>query len=103
MRSETDAPRTLWNTKVNISRICLCSVPEHIQISNAALQDRIASFGTGILRLAGLQAQESNVLLLLNDCIGTYLRTYYLELVLLQRIQSSSLLIWHCLHIPSLP
>ncbi|KAE9406368.1 hypothetical protein BT96DRAFT_915352 [Gymnopus androsaceus JB14] len=53
VRSELDGPRTLWNTK----------------ITNATLQDRVASFGTGILRLAGLQAQESNVLLLLNDCI----------------------------------
>jgi long-chain acyl-CoA synthetase len=53
VRSEMDTPRTLWNTK----------------ITNATLQDRVASFGTGILRLAGLQSQESNVLLLLNDCI----------------------------------
>ncbi|KAJ3829994.1 hypothetical protein F5880DRAFT_1518298 [Lentinula raphanica] len=53
VRSELEAPRTLWNTK----------------ITNAALQDRVASFGTGLLRLANLQSQESNVLLLLNDCI----------------------------------
>ncbi|KAF9050711.1 hypothetical protein BDZ89DRAFT_1057149 [Hymenopellis radicata] len=53
LRPENDAPRTLWNTK----------------ITNSTLQDRIASFGTGLLRLAKLEAQESNVLLLLNDCI----------------------------------
>jgi len=53
LRPDQDSQRTLWNTK----------------ISNAALQDRVASFGTGILRLAGLRSQESNVLILLNDCI----------------------------------
>ncbi|EEB97093.1 hypothetical protein MPER_03653, partial [Moniliophthora perniciosa FA553] len=54
IRPEQDAPRTLWNTK----------------ITYAALQDRIAAFGTGLLRLAGLQnTADSSVLLLLNDCI----------------------------------
>ncbi|KAL0579964.1 hypothetical protein V5O48_002048 [Marasmius crinis-equi] len=55
IRNEQDAPRTLWNTK----------------ISNAALQDRIAAFGTGLLRLSGLQNgnADAGVLLLLNDCI----------------------------------
>ncbi|KAJ3781903.1 hypothetical protein GGU10DRAFT_93356 [Lentinula aff. detonsa] len=53
VRSDLEAPRTLWSTK----------------ITNAALQDRVAAFGTGLLRLANLQTQESNVLLLLNDCI----------------------------------
>ncbi|KAJ7582810.1 acetyl-CoA synthetase [Mycena floridula] len=53
LRVESDAPRTLWNTK----------------ITNSALQDRVAAFGTGLLRLAGVQANESNVLLLLNDGI----------------------------------
>ncbi|KAK1232980.1 hypothetical protein PQX77_003894 [Marasmius sp. AFHP31] len=55
IRNEQDAPRTLWKTK----------------ISNAALQDRIASFGTGLLRLTGLQNgnADAGVLLLLNDSI----------------------------------
>ncbi|KAF5391337.1 hypothetical protein D9757_002044 [Collybiopsis confluens] len=53
IRAENDSPRTLWNTK----------------ITNIALQDRVASFGTGFLRLTGFHGQESNVLLLLNDCI----------------------------------
>ncbi|KAG7092296.1 hypothetical protein E1B28_008658 [Marasmius oreades] len=55
VRNEQDSPRTLWNTK----------------ISNATLQDRVAAFGTGLLRLAGLQNghADAGVLLLLNDCI----------------------------------
>jgi hypothetical protein len=40
------------------------------QISNPQLQDRVAAFGTGLLRLVGLETGESNVLLLLNDSIG---------------------------------
>ncbi|KIY67707.1 acetyl-CoA synthetase-like protein [Cylindrobasidium torrendii FP15055 ss-10] len=53
IRPELDAPRTLWNTR----------------ITNSALQDRVASFGTGLLRLAKLESGDSNVLLLVNDCI----------------------------------
>ncbi|CAK5277771.1 unnamed protein product [Mycena citricolor] len=53
LKPDSDAPRTLWSTKV----------------SNPVLQDRIAAFGTGLLRLAGLEVGESNVLLLLNDCV----------------------------------
>jgi len=53
LKPDSDARRTLWSTKIN----------------NPQLQDRVAAFGTGLLRLAGLQAQESNVLLLLNDCL----------------------------------
>ncbi|KAI0060819.1 acetyl-CoA synthetase-like protein [Artomyces pyxidatus] len=51
VRPEFDAPRTLWSTK----------------ISNPQLKQRVASFGTGLLR-AGL-TKDSNVLLLLNDSI----------------------------------
>ncbi|KAJ7098104.1 hypothetical protein B0H15DRAFT_879460 [Mycena belliarum] len=53
LKPDSDAPRTLWSTK----------------ISNPQLQDRVAAFGTGLLRLAGPQAGESNVLLLLNDSL----------------------------------
>ncbi|TRM61829.1 hypothetical protein BD626DRAFT_404925 [Schizophyllum amplum] len=53
VRSDQDTPRTLFNTK----------------ITNMALQDRVASFGTGLLRLANLVPEDSNVLLLLNDSI----------------------------------
>ncbi|KAK7466955.1 hypothetical protein VKT23_004019 [Stygiomarasmius scandens] len=53
VRPDHDLPRTLWGTK----------------ITNAALQDRVAAVGTGLIRLAGLQPGESNVLLFLNDCI----------------------------------
>ncbi|KAJ7090065.1 hypothetical protein C8R43DRAFT_1050539 [Mycena crocata] len=53
LKPDSDAPRTLWSTK----------------ISNPQLQDRVAAFGTGLLRLAGLEVGESNVLLLLNDSI----------------------------------
>ncbi|KAJ7219090.1 acetyl-CoA synthetase [Mycena pura] len=53
LKPDSDAPRTLWSTK----------------ISNPQLQDRVAAFGTGLLRLAGLEVGESSVLLLLNDCV----------------------------------
>ncbi|KAF7295099.1 Acetyl-CoA synthetase [Mycena indigotica] len=53
LKPDSDAPRMLWSTR----------------ISNPQLQDRIAAFGTGLLRLAGLEVGESNVLLLLNDSI----------------------------------
>ncbi|KAJ7632430.1 acetyl-CoA synthetase [Roridomyces roridus] len=53
LKADSDAPRTLWSSK----------------ISNPQLQDRVAAFGTGLLRLAGLEVGESNALLLLNDCI----------------------------------
>ncbi|KAF7321822.1 Acetyl-CoA synthetase [Mycena kentingensis (nom. inval.)] len=53
LRPDSDAARILWSTK----------------IANPALQDRVAAFGTGLLRLAGLEPGESNVLVLLNDCL----------------------------------
>ncbi|KAJ2917592.1 hypothetical protein MD484_g2778, partial [Candolleomyces efflorescens] len=53
VRPETEAPRTLWSTK----------------ITNHSFQDRVASVGTGLLRLASLKPRESSVLILLNDCI----------------------------------
>ncbi|KAK0210546.1 hypothetical protein DFS33DRAFT_1293946 [Desarmillaria ectypa] len=53
VKPDHDAPRTLWNTK----------------ITNPGLQDRVAAFGTGLLRLTGIQSQESNVLVLLNDSL----------------------------------
>ena len=40
------------------------------KLTNAHLQDRAAAFATGLLRLARLQPQKSNVLVLLNDCLG---------------------------------
>ncbi|TFY55151.1 hypothetical protein EVJ58_g8424, partial [Rhodofomes roseus] len=49
----SDAPRTLWSTK----------------ITNPELRDRAAAFGTGLISAAKLVPQESNVLLLLNDGI----------------------------------
>ncbi|KDQ33577.1 hypothetical protein PLEOSDRAFT_1091549 [Pleurotus ostreatus PC15] len=51
VKIDSDAPRTLWSTK----------------ITNSRLQERISAFGTGLIRLAGLQPNESNVLLALND------------------------------------
>ncbi|KAH9946257.1 acetyl-CoA synthetase-like protein [Epithele typhae] len=53
LRPDADAPRTLWSTK----------------ITNPQLRERIANFGAGLARGAGLVPQESNVLLLLNDSI----------------------------------
>ncbi|KAF8163006.1 hypothetical protein B0H34DRAFT_650803 [Crassisporium funariophilum] len=53
VRPEIEASRTLWSTK----------------LTNTGLQDRAAAFGTGLIRLARLQPQKSNVLLLLNDCL----------------------------------
>ena len=40
------------------------------KLTNTHLQDRAAAFATGLLRLAHLQPQKSNVLVLLNDCLG---------------------------------
>ncbi|KAJ8521003.1 hypothetical protein ONZ45_g2237 [Pleurotus djamor] len=51
LKADSDAPRTLWSTKIN----------------NPRLNERISAFGTGLIRLAGLRPQESNVLLALND------------------------------------
>ena len=43
------------------------------QITNPQLRERIRNIGAGLTRVAGLVPQESNVLLLLNDSIGTCL------------------------------
>ncbi|KAI0670544.1 acetyl-CoA synthetase-like protein [Trametes maxima] len=51
VKPDSDAPRTLWSTK----------------ITNPELRTRVANVGAGLLRVAGLAPQESNVLLLLND------------------------------------
>ncbi|KAG6813620.1 hypothetical protein H0H92_009237 [Tricholoma furcatifolium] len=53
VRSDSEAARTLWSTR----------------LTNHNLQDRVAAFGTGLLRLAGLKANDSQVLLLLNDSL----------------------------------
>ncbi|RPD65968.1 acetyl-CoA synthetase-like protein [Lentinus tigrinus ALCF2SS1-7] len=53
VKPDADAPRTLWSTK----------------ITNPQLRERIANFGAGLAKVAGLVPQESNVLLLLNDGI----------------------------------
>ncbi|RDB24239.1 Long-chain-fatty-acid--CoA ligase 5 [Hypsizygus marmoreus] len=53
VKPDSEGSRTLWSTR----------------LSNNTLQDRVASFGTGLLRLAGLRPKESTVLLLLNDSI----------------------------------
>ncbi|KAG6919987.1 hypothetical protein DXG01_013336 [Tephrocybe rancida] len=54
VRSEVEAARTLWSTR----------------LTNHTLQDRVASFGTGLLRLVGLKPHQSQVLILLNDGLG---------------------------------
>lgn len=41
------------------------------QITNPQLKERVSAFGSGLIRYAGLVPQESNVLLLLNDSLGT--------------------------------
>ncbi|KAI0336359.1 acetyl-CoA synthetase-like protein [Cubamyces sp. BRFM 1775] len=48
---DADAPRTLWSSK----------------ITNPELRSRVTNVGAGLMQLAGLSPQESNVLLLLND------------------------------------
>lgn len=53
VRSEVEGSRTLWSTR----------------LTNHGLQDRVASFGTGLIRLAELKPQQSRVLLLLNDSV----------------------------------
>lgn len=40
-----------------------------LQITNPQLRQRVAAFGTGLVRVAGLNSEESNVLLLLNDSV----------------------------------
>ncbi|KAF8633752.1 hypothetical protein AX17_004407 [Amanita inopinata Kibby_2008] len=56
VKPEVERARTLWSTK----------------ITNSQLQDRVAAFGTGLVRFAGLRPRESRVLLLLNDSLGKY-------------------------------
>ncbi|KAG5354182.1 Long-chain-fatty-acid--CoA ligase 1 [Termitomyces sp. J132] len=51
VRPESESARTLWSTR----------------LTNRTLQDRVASFGTGLVRLAGLKPCQSQVLVLLND------------------------------------
>ncbi|KAH9854063.1 acetyl-CoA synthetase-like protein [Lenzites betulinus] len=51
VKPDSDAPRTLWSTK----------------ITNPELRTRVTNVGAGLIHLAGLAPQESNVLLLLND------------------------------------
>ncbi|KAI0080591.1 acetyl-CoA synthetase-like protein [Panus rudis PR-1116 ss-1] len=53
VKPDSDAPRTLWSTK----------------ITNPELRQRVSALGTGLVRLANLDREESNVLLLLNDGI----------------------------------
>jgi acyl-CoA synthetase (AMP-forming)/AMP-acid ligase II len=69
---------------------CLQQHTHSLQISNPQLQDRVAAFGTGLLRLAGLEAGESNVLLLLNDSIGMFNHLYH-KMDLILAVQNSSL------------
>ncbi|KAI0693739.1 acetyl-CoA synthetase-like protein [Cytidiella melzeri] len=51
VRPELDSPRTLWATKT----------------TNPALLQRVSAVGTGLVKVAGLVPEDSNVLLLLND------------------------------------
>jgi len=53
VKDEFDDPRTLWSTK----------------ITNPQLRQRAQALATGLIRVAGLDAAESNVLILLNDGI----------------------------------
>ncbi|CAL1704252.1 unnamed protein product [Somion occarium] len=53
VKPDSDSSRTLWSTK----------------ITNPQLRQRVSAFGTGLIRVAGLDPEESNVLLLLNDGI----------------------------------
>ncbi|KAF5324915.1 hypothetical protein D9611_004370 [Ephemerocybe angulata] len=78
VRPETEGPRTLWSTK----------------ISNHGFQDRVASVGTGLIRLASLKPHESTVLLLLNDCVEFLLSDLALasHSILTYTLSSSTLL-----------
>ncbi|KAG6886016.1 hypothetical protein C0993_006132 [Termitomyces sp. T159_Od127] len=53
VRPESESARTLWSTR----------------LTNHTLQDRVASFGTGLIRLAGLKPRQSQVLIMLNDSL----------------------------------
>ncbi|KAG6866098.1 hypothetical protein C0991_008850 [Blastosporella zonata] len=78
VKSETEAARTLWSTR----------------LTNHTLQDRVASFGTGLLRLAGLKPHQSQVLLLLNDGLEFIISDLALasHSILSQTLTSSELL-----------
>ncbi len=60
------------------------------QITNPQLRERAANFGAGLVRVAGLVPQESNVLLLLNDGIGMLLACLDNASSLIRARQSSS-------------
>ncbi|KAG6891047.1 hypothetical protein C0992_010709 [Termitomyces sp. T32_za158] len=53
VRPENESARTLWSTR----------------LTNHTLQDRVASLGTGLIRLAGLKPHQSQVLIMLNDSL----------------------------------
>lgn len=75
VKPDADAPRTLWSTKVGrrFVRVLFTIIltPLFHQITNPQLRERVANLGAGLTRAVGLVPQESNVLLLLNDSVGT--------------------------------
>lgn len=76
VRLEVEGSRTLWSTKVHDMLYLLTVAHTVIQLTNGGLQDKVAAFGTGLIRLASLQPQKSKVLLLLNDCLGRFIVIY---------------------------
>ncbi|KAG6832418.1 hypothetical protein H0H87_001578 [Tephrocybe sp. NHM501043] len=78
VRSEAEAARTLWSTR----------------LTNHTLQDRVASFGTGLIRLAGLKPHQSQALILLNDGLEFIISDLALasHSILSQTLSSSKLL-----------
>lgn len=58
----------LLGPPIDVTDVCT------LQISNNQLKGRISAFGSGIIKTAGLIPHESNVLLLLNDGLGAFVR-----------------------------
>jgi len=71
---DVDIPRMLWSTSVFLSFSFHSKVVNQrisSQITNSQLKDRVAAFSTGLVSVAKLVPKESNVFILLNDCLGT--------------------------------
>jgi hypothetical protein len=66
-----------------------------LKLTNTQLQDRAAAFATGLLRLTRLQPQKSNVLVLLNDCLGKLSPVYLSPYLTVSQSSLSPTLPWH--------
>jgi long-chain acyl-CoA synthetase len=73
IRLDSDAPRTLWSTKVCLAHSTKpSSLIYASKITNLELLARVRAAAAGFMRLAKFTPEESNVLLLLNDGVGKF-------------------------------